>query len=79
MCNGSSKPPHAQSLAYVYCVRSFGVPTMTSLPSHDQEACKGLIAKLVPFLTDSSTIMLQDIGEARSSVQSRLNDKVGSP
>ncbi len=79
MWNGSSKPFYAQSLVYVYCVRTFGVPTLTSLPSHDQEACKGLIAKLVPFLTDSSTLLLQDIGEAHSSVQSRLDDKVRSP
>jgi len=77
--NDSFKRFYTQSLAYVYCVRSFGVPTLTSLPLHDQQTCQGLIAKLVPFLTDKSTLLLQNVSEARSSVQSRLNDKVRSP
>ena len=74
--SGSFKPFYAQSLAYVHCIRSFGVSTLASLPSHDQPACQGLVGKLVPFLTDQSTLLLRSVNEARSLVQSRLNDKV---
>jgi hypothetical protein len=77
--NDSFKRYYTHSLAYVYCVRSFGVPTLTSLPLHDQQTCQGLVAKLVPFLTDRSTLMLQNVSEARSFVQYRLNDQVRSP
>ena len=77
--NGLFKLCGAQSLAYVYCVRSFGVSTLGSLPSHDRPACQGLVANLVPFLTDQSTLRLRSVDEARSSVQSRLNVTVRSP
>lgn len=77
--NGPFTPSYAQSLAYVYCVRSFGVSRFASLPSHDRPACQGLVAELVPFLMDRSTLLLRSVSEARSSVQSRLNDKVAPP
>jgi hypothetical protein len=77
--SGPFDPAISKSLAYVYCVRSFGVSTLTSLPSHDQPACQGLVTKLVPFLMDRSTLLLRSVDEARSSVQSRLNDKVRPP
>ena len=64
-----------RSLSYAWIIRKLQISSISSVEPHDEDACRDLFARAVPFLFDRKSLTrLESAQEAVNYVQSRVEE-----
>ncbi|KAG8767085.1 hypothetical protein FRC16_007487, partial [Serendipita sp. 398] len=67
----------AVCLAYVFCIRTFGMVSMTTGDKNDKQECRNTLARAVPLLIDRKSVTrLDSVDKAIQYVQSRMDENL---